>query len=283
MLAIAGPTASGKSALAVELAQRVGGEVLNADALQVYDGLQVLTARPTEREMGGVPHHLFGHVDPATRYSVGAWSRDAAEVIADILARGRRAVLVGGTGLYFKALFEGLAPVPEPGEAALSHAKALDPVALRDAAERLDPVAVARTDGDPQRLVRIVAVAVGTGKALSDWQAETAPLVRDWRGWVLELERERLYARIEARFDTMVRSGGLAEAESFASRGLARDLPSMKAIGVAELLQVVRGEMELDVAVELAKRNTRRLAKRQMTWFRNQCADWERVEVAQGG
>ena len=279
VLAIAGPTASGKSALAVALAKAVGGEVVNADALQVYGGLRVLTALPDTADMAGVPHHLFGHVDPRARHSVGAWSREALAVLADLRARGRTAILAGGTGLYFRALFEGLAEIPEPEPDALAQAKALSASALREAAERLDPVATARTRGDPQRLIRIVAVARGTAKPLSEWQADTRPRVADWAGVVVEPPRETLYARIEARFDAMVAGGGLEEAARFAALGLPDDLPASKAIGLAELVRAARGEIGLDTALGLAKRNSRRLAKRQTTWFRNQCGEWPRVGV----
>ena len=278
VLAIAGPTASGKSALALRLAQEVGGEIVNADALQVYDGLQILTARPTASDMESIPHHLYGHIDPATRYSVGAWARDAVVVIREATTP---VILVGGTGLYFKALFEGLAEIPEPSAQGRAEAQALLDLGvddLRDCAEELDPVATARVLGDdPQRLLRIVSVALGTAKPLSAWQADTRPLVTDWFGVVVETDRESLYARIESRFDTMLARGGMEEATAFATRDLPPDLPAAKAIGVAELTAAARGELTSGEAIMLAKRNTRRLAKRQMTWFRNQTSDWLRV------
>ena len=276
VVAIAGPTASGKSALAVELAEAVGGEVVNADALQVYGGLHVLTARPADAEMRGVPHHFFGHVAPSRRYSVGEWTREVLPAIQDIATRGRTAVLVGGTGLYFTSLFKGLAEVPDVPETVRAELSDLDDGALATLARDLDPVAVSRLAApDRQRLLRIAGVARATGRALSEWQADTRPLVTDWAGVVVEDDRDSLYARIEARFDAMLEGGGLDEVRPLA--GLSRDLPALKAIGVSHLLRHLDGELTAEEAVSLAKRDTRRLAKRQGTWFRNQCGDWPRV------
>ena len=280
-MAVAGPTASGKTALAVELARAVGGEVVNADALQVYRELRVLTARPTRAEMGGVPHHLFGHVAAGVRYSVGDWVRDAVPVLEDLRARERRAVLVGGTGLYFQALFRGLAEVPEVPEDVRALVAGMDGDELEMHARALDPEAASRLQGhDPQRLTRIVEVALGTGTALSEWRRETVPVVREWAGVVVEPDREALYRRIDARFDAMMERGALEEARGVAH--LARDLPALKAIGVSHLLRHLDGGLELSAAVELARRDSRRLAKRQGTWFRGQAGDWPRVEMGAG-
>ena len=259
------------------MAEALDAEIVNADALQVYSGLNVLTARPSEADILCVPHHLYGHIDPATPYSTGQWAREAMAAIEDIAARGRRALLVGGTGLYFRSLFDGIAHIPDPGEAARDSARSLlSDARLLDEAERLDPVATARLEApDPQRLMRIVSVALGTGKPLSAWWADTLPLVPDFAAVVVEVPRDRLYARIEARFDRMLEAGAMAEAEALAHLDPA--LPALKAIGVGHLLAAARGEMELSEAVELSKRDTRRLAKRQGTWFRNQHGDWPRV------
>jgi tRNA dimethylallyltransferase len=264
---IAGPTASGKSAMAIKLAQAVGGEVINADALQVYSGLRILSARPSAAEEASVPHHLFGHIDPSVRYSVGHWLREVEPVIIDVLARGRVPIVIGGTGLYFKALTQGLAKVHAPSEARKQQA----------AAERLDPIAFARILGnDPQRLLRLTEVALGTGKPLSAWQADTRPVVPPefWQGIVLLPEREALYGRINARFDQMASNGGMEEAARIATLGLDPMLPAMKAIGLRELIAVNSGDMELEQGLERAKRETRRFAKRQYTWFRGQAKDW---------
>ena len=277
VLLIAGPTASGKSGLAVRLAQAVGGEVINADALQVYSDIRVLSARPTEREMGSVPHHLFGHVDGRTVYSVGEWVRDAVPVILDVLARGRVPIVVGGTGLYFRALLEGLADIPAVPTELDAELNTLPTAELRRRAEALDPVAAARVLGDdPQRLARIVGVAESTGRALSDWQAKTRPLVptRFTHRAVLMPERSTLYARIDARFDAMLEQGALEEARTVAARDYPARASLPKAIGLSHLLSHLRGECDLAEAVETAKRDSRRLAKRQSTWFRNRCGDW---------
>lgn len=286
ILFIAGPTASGKSAWACELAKSVGGEIINADAMQVYAELQVLSARPDAGEMAGIPHHLFGHIAGDVRYSTGQWLREVQPVILDVLARGRVPILTGGTGLYFKALGEGLAQIPKVTESAMARAQdILDGQgisALRAKAEALDPIASARVLGDdPQRLLRIVSVHMETGRALSEWQAQTRPIIlpRFCCRAVLLPERETLYARINARFGAMVENGGLEEAKRVFAKGYDASLPMMKAIGLQQLLPYLRGQMALEAAIELAKRDTRRLAKRQFTWFRGQAKDWEVIET----
>ena len=283
---IAGPTASGKSAFAVNLAQKCDGEVINADALQVYDKLHVLSARPSDTEMQAIPHHLFGHIDPSERYSTGKWLKEADALIIEILARGKTPILVGGTGLYFKALTEGLAQVPPMGEGARQESQSiLDDEGievLRAKAEQLDPVATAKILGnDPQRLLRIVGVALGTDKSLSVWQQDTRPVLPrgTWRGTVLLPPREALYAKINARFEDMVLGGGLTEAKTIRALNLAPDLPAMKAIGLRELIAYLDGETTLERAIELAMRNTRRFAKRQHTWLRSQMQDWEIIST----
>jgi len=284
ILFLAGPTASGKSALSLHAARALDGEVINADSMQVYDGLGVITARPQADDMEGVPHHLFGVIDPAERCSVGQWARLALAAIKDVTGRGQRAILVGGTGLYFKALAEGLAPTPEISQSVIAEVNALYDTggleALRAEAEQMDPVAAARIEaGDRQRLMRVIAVAKVAGRPLSDIQAETRPLIAPERalGVVIAPDREALYARIEARFDQMVSQGALEEARAFAERGLAADLPAMKAVGLPPLMAHVLGRLDLDEAIDLAKRDTRRYAKRQFTWFSNQHADWARI------
>lgn len=277
VICIAGPTASGKSAYAVRVAKAVGGEVINADALQVYSDLHILSARPTEEEESGVPHHLFGHVAGDVRYSTGEWLRDVEPVILDCLAREVVPVLVGGTGLYFRALLQGMADIPAiDDQTERETARLLDEDgigALRALAQRLDPTATARVLGeDPQRLQRIVNVARGTSRALTAWQANTRPVVplRFARYCVLTPPRETLYARINARYDQMLRGGGLEEARRVFDMDYDENLPMMKAIGLRQLRSYFKGVSSLDEAVEDAKRESRRFAKRQMTWFRNQ-------------
>lgn len=283
VVCIAGPTASGKSALAIELAQSLGGEVINADALQVYADLRVLSARPDAAESAAVPHHLFGHVDASVRYSVGAWLRDAEPVILDVLARGRVPIVTGGTGLYFKALTQGLANVPAvsaAGRAQAAQIAAQGIAVLRDRARGLDPVAAARVLGDdPQRLLRITEVALGTAKPLSVWQSDTRPVIPRgyWCGLVLLPDRAALYERINARFDGMAQSGGYDEAAALAARGLDPMLPCMKAIGLRELMGIQSGALTEKDGLEAAKRETRRFAKRQYTWFRGQAPNWPKA------
>ena len=285
-LLIAGPTAAGKTALSLAAAEILGGDIINADSMQVYDGLPLITAQPDAGERARAPHHLFGTIDPAMRYSVGEWTRDALALITECRARGRVPVLVGGTGLYFNALVRGLAPVPEIG--AVTRRRVADMLdaaglsGLRAEALRLDPVAARRVEAaDRQRLMRIVEVALETGRPLSAFQADTvAPLAAGtWRGIVIEPDREALYARIDHRFDSMLNAGALDEVAAFAARSLDPDLPASKALGVPQLMSHLRGETSLDDAVSLAKRDSRRYAKRQGTWFRNQAASWDRINT----
>lgn len=284
VLLIHGPTASGKSALALRVAQAVDGEIVNADALQLYSDLTALSARPTPEETAGVPHHLFGVADGADGWSVGRWARAAGPVIDEIMARGRTAVVVGGTGLYFKALTDGLADIPPtPAAVRAGVGKTFDTLGearFRELLASVDPVAEARiAPGDRMRLSRAMEVLEVTGKPLTAWQAKTAPaLPADaWRAVVIEPERDLLYARCDARFEVMLERGALDEVRALIARGLDPDLPVMKAVGVRELAAHLRGEISLVEAAELARRETRRYAKRQLTWLRNQTPDWPRI------
>ncbi len=284
VLLIHGPTASGKSALALRVAQAVDGEIVNADALQLYSDLTALSARPTPEETAGVPHHLFGVADGADGWSVGRWARAAGPVIDEIMARGRTAVVVGGTGLYFKALTDGLADIPPtPAAVRAGVGKTFDTLGearFRELLASVDPVAEARVaPGDRMRLSRAMEVLEATGKPLTAWQAKTAPaLPADaWRAVVIEPERDLLYARCDARFEVMLERGALDEVRALIARGLDPDLPVMKAVGVRELAAHLHGEISLVEAAELARRETRRYAKRQLTWLRNQTPDWPRI------
>ena len=286
VLLIAGPTASGKSALALRLAERLHADIVNADALQLYADLRLLTARPSPDEEARAPHHLFGVADGADGWSVGRWLKTALPVIEDIVARGRRAIVVGGTGLYFRALTQGLAEIP-PVPAAARQAAAetferLGEDAFRAALAERDPLAAARiAPGDRQRLTRAYEVAQATGRALSAWQADTrAPLAPEqWRAVVMEPERQTLYARCDARLTAMVAAGALEEVRALMTRGLDPALPVMKAVGYRELAAHAAGELSLDDALALARQETRRYAKRQLTWLRNQTPDWPRVRT----
>ena len=279
---IAGPTASGKSALALRLADAVGGEIVNADALQLYRDLRVLSARPSPEEEARTPHHLFGIVDAAEGWSVGRWLVAATQALAGISGP---AVVVGGTGLYFKALTQGLANVPPvPAAFRASVAEQYDvygEAAFRELLARVDPAAVQRiAPGDRQRLCRAREVFEATGKSLSDWQGETAgALDEPWNAVVLEPPRDALYARCDARLAAMVEEGALEEAAALSARGLAPSLPALKAVGYRELAAHLAGELTLDEAIAAAQQETRRYAKRQMTWFRNQTPDWPRIDA----
>ena len=281
---IAGPTGAGKSAFALALAEATGGEVVNADAMQVYRDLRILSARPSPEDEARAPHHLFGVVDGAASWSVGKWQAAAAQVLADIAARGRPAIVVGGTGLYFRALTTGLAAIPQvPPEVRAATARTFDllgEAAFREQLREHDPAAAERIyAGDRQRLSRAWEVFEATGRALSDWQGATGPGPLGERGRAVAIEptRDVLYARCDARFEAMVTGGALAEVEALVARGLGPAAPVMKAVGVRELAGHLSGELSLEQAVEQAQRETRRYAKRQLTWLRRQTPDWPRV------
>ncbi len=278
---IAGPTASGKSALAVRLAQVLGGEILNADSMQLYRDLRLLTARPSAEEESQAPHHLFGTVDAARGWSVGQWLRAATDIIA---ATGRPVIVVGGTGLYFRALTQGLAPAPEippevRREATEDYARIGEP-AFRERLAGHDPAAAARiSPGDRQRLVRAWEVFLATGRPLTELQGlgEGALPAGAWRAVALEPPREALYARCDARLEVMIAEGALDEVRALMARDLDPELPAMKAVGVREFAAHLRGETTLPEALAAAQRETRRYAKRQTTWMRGQMADWPRL------
>jgi tRNA dimethylallyltransferase len=283
-LLIAGPTASGKSALALRAARAM--EIINADALQLYRDLRVLSARPADEEMASAPHHLFGVADGVDGWSVGRWLRAAQAVLAEIAARRRLAIIVGGTGLYFRALTRGLAEAPAAPAAVTAEAERLFDVegeaSLRGALRALDPAAEARiAANDRQRLVRALAVARATGRALSDWQADTTPALPpgSWRGVVVEPPRAVLYDRCDARLEAMVAGGALEEAAALTARSLDAGLPVMKAVGLRELAEATHEQTSATAALEAARTATRRYAKRQLTWFRHQTPDWPRIDA----
>jgi len=288
ILLIAGPTASGKSALALRLAREIGGEIVNADALQLYRDLRVLSARPAADEMAQAPHHLFGVADGADGWSAGRWLREALAVLAGIADRGRPAIVVGGTGLYFRALTQGLAEAPPAPAAVAAEAERLydqeGEAAARTALRAVDVEAEARIGPrDRQRLTRALAVARATGRPLSTWQAETRPALdaSAWRGVVIEPVRQVLYARCDARLAAMVETGAAQEAAALITRRLDPRLPVMKAVGLRELAAAAAGETSLASALEAAQVATRHYAKRQLTWFRHQTPDWPRIDAAE--
>jgi tRNA dimethylallyltransferase len=273
---IAGPTASGKSALALELAAALDGTIINADSQQIYRDLKILSARPDAAALRRVPHRLYGFLDAAERGSVGRWRGLALAEIAAAQAKGSLPFLVGGTGLYLRAVQHGLAAIPPipaaiRAEAAMLHDE-IGGTAFRERLIALDPAAAARLpSGDRQRLLRAWEVVRATGRPLGDWQqgsAESAPC--RFATVLMMSPREALYAACDARFAAMIAKGGVEEAAALVARGLAPDLPAMKAVGVPELLRYLRGEIGLAEALAAGQRATRRYAKRQMTWFRHQ-------------
>lgn len=279
---IAGPTASGKSALALRLASELDGVIVNADSMQVYSGLRVLTARPGDADLRAAEHRLYGHVPPDRAYSTAEWLRDVA-AMRDV---GGTPIFVGGTGLYFTALTEGLSSMPAiPAEIRAHWRGRLEgegAAALHAVLCERDPETAARLrPADGQRIVRALEVLDASGQSIRHWQSSReAPLVdlASSRAIVIEPDRAALAARIDRRFDLMMGEGALAEAERILARKLDPTLPAMKAIGLRELGGYLRGEWKLEEAVTRAKAATRQYAKRQTTWFRHQFGtEWERV------
>lgn len=275
---IAGPTASGKTALALEIAARQGGRIVNADALQVYDGWRVLTARPSPEEEAAAPHALFGHVPFDAEYSTGHWLRE----VAALLSEGPRPIIVGGTGLYFTALTEGLADIPATPPDVRAEADALDPVAMLTDLDREDPEIAARIDRqNPMRIQRAWEVLRATGRPLSAWQADTpAPALplSCAQPLLLDAGRDWLADRIERRFDLMLEAGALEEARAL-EPVWHRAAGAKKAIGGPELIAVIRGEMTVQQAREAAIIGSRQYAKRQRTWFRARMGNWQAVPL----
>ncbi len=283
---IAGPTASGKSALALKLAEDFGGIVINADSMQVYRDLHVITARPAPDEEACAPHRLYGHVDAAENYSVGRWRADAATALAVAKQESQPAIVVGGTGLYFNALTRGLAAVP-PIPAAIRHevrARLANEgaAALHAELKVRDPRGAARLMPDDRtRVARALEVVLATGRSLSDWRENNEPASVDLAGAAkvfLMPDRDELFRRIDARFDAMIAAGALEEVSALAARKLDPNLPAMKAHGVPWLIRYLRDEITLAQAMERTKLETRQYTKRQATWFRNQFPEFKWVE-----
>ncbi len=277
VLAIVGPTAAGKSELALELALALEGEIVNGDALQVYRGLDLGTAKPSAEERARVRHHLIDVLEPRERYSAGEFARRASAAIAEIEGRGRLPIVVGGSGLYFRALFEGLSPVP-PGDPELRGALRLRLVAeglealRRELAERDPDTAVRLAAGDTQRILRALEVVLASGRPLSSWIAEQPFGVRPFSALRigLTLPRGILYDRIEGRVARMMERGWLQEVRGLIASGLSPELPAFQAIGYRQLCRHLLAEWSLEAAVEEIVRATRRFAKRQLTWFRKE-------------
>jgi tRNA dimethylallyltransferase len=285
---IAGPTASGKSALALALAEKLSGVIVNADSMQVYRDLRIITARPTPEDEARVPHHLYGQVDAAENFSVGRWCTEAADVLATMQCEA--AIIVGGTGLYFNALTRGLAAVPpipaQIRDAVRARLASDGAAALHAELARRDPAAAARLmPGDRSRVTRALEVVLATGRSIVQWHEANMPAsVNAARAAKIFLmpDRDALLRRIDARFDAMMAAGALDEVRALAARHLDPNLPAMKAHGVPWLIRHLSGEIALAEAVAGGKRDTRRYTKRQATWFRNQLPDFVWVEPDRG-
>jgi tRNA dimethylallyltransferase len=279
---IAGPTASGKSAMAMRLAEDVGGTIVNADSMQVYRELRVLTARPSLDDEARVAHVLYGHVPAGEAYSAGRYAREAAAAIAEVRASGRVPVIVGGTGLYFRALLQGLSPIPaisnDIRQRWRAEAERLGAAGLHGVLAARDPEMAARLrPSDPQRVTRALEVLDATGRSLAAWQQVPGTPILDETAterFVVLPDREDLYRRCDARFEAMLAAGALEEVRALMALGLDPGLPSLRALGVQALAAHLAGAMSLDEAREAAKRQTRNYAKRQLTWLRGQMQAW---------
>jgi tRNA dimethylallyltransferase len=288
---IAGPTASGKSALALALARKTGGIIVNTDSMQVYRDLKAITARPTPDEEAEVPHRLYGHVDAAVNFSAGAWVADAAQVLRQANAEQRLPIFVGGSGLYFKALTRGLSAVPpiptEVREAVRARLEHDGVEALHAELARRDPSSAERLKSrDRTRIARALEVVEATGRSLSDWHREgLPPLLPEgtFRALFLDPERDVLYARIDARFEAMLKAGALEEVARLAARKLDPLLPAMKAHGVPALISHLAGDLTLEDASVIGRADTRHYAKRQFTWFRHQLPEFEWMKPEAAG
>jgi tRNA dimethylallyltransferase len=279
---IAGPTASGKSALALEIAEQLGGAIINADSMQVYDGWRVLTARPAPSDEARARHMLYGHVPQEADYSAGQWLRE----VAPLLAEGPRPIIVGGTGLYFAALTEGLAEIPPTPADVRAKADALRlggdlHAGLSRMIAALDAATAARIDlQNPMRVQRAWEVQRATGRGLADWQDATPPPLlplAQCHALLLDADRDWLNARIAVRLDTMIGAGALDEVRANMEQPASRQ--SAKAIGAPELAAYLRGEHSLEAATEAATIATRQFAKRQRTWFRARMTGWQRIAL----
>lgn len=281
---IHGPTASGKSALSIALAKRFDGEVINADSMQVYSDLQVISARPSDEDMADIPHHLFGHIDAADRYSTGRWLSDVGPVIQDVQRRGKVPIVIGGTGLYHLCLVEGLSeipPVPDEIRADVTEISRQGVAALYEALKKVDPeIADQLGAGDRQRLARALEVYLTTGRSIRSFQtARSRPPLSDgeWLGIALTPPRARLYRRIDRRFEGMLMEGAMEEVRALKDKSLSDELPIMRAHGVPWLMAYLDKSLSAEKAAENAKRDTRRYAKRQFTWIGRQFPFWPRI------
>ena len=280
-----GPTASGKSALALEIAKKQPSVIINADSAQVYSDLAILSARPGENEMEGIEHRLFGYIDGSESCSAARWAEDAKAAIAEAHERDLLPILVGGTGLYVRILLDGIAPIPEIDPDIRQEIRKMETLEAYRALQHLDPVAAGRLHAaDTTRVQRALEVVRSTGKPLDHWQRHKVGGIGGkikLHPLVLLPPREWLYRRCDTRFQEMIDRGAKEEVARLLARNLPANLPVMRAIGVAEIAHWVAGNIDRDVAAERAQIATRQYAKRQYTWFRNQSPpDWPRTEQA---
>lgn len=282
---IAGPTASGKSGAALAVAEKLGGTIINADSMQVYENLAILTARPDDDDQARAPHRLYGFVPGCEPYNVGRWIDDVSSAIRDADAKGQMPIVTGGTGLYFKALLEGLAPIPDIPVAVRDHwrSRAQDqdaPTLHRELQDR-DPVMAAKLrTSDPQRIVRALEVMEATGRSLAEWQKETGEGmfgIHDVLPFVIGPDRTHLHAKINARLDMMIEQGAINEVERLLDLSLETNLPIMRAHGVRPLAAYLKGDQSLQDAATQTKAETRQYAKRQFTWLRRNMITWNWV------
>ncbi len=286
VLMIAGPTASGKSELALQLAARFDGVVINGDSMQVYKEMRVLTARPSEAEEARAPHRLYGVLSVDDPCSAGRWVSLAQREIDAAIAQDKTPIIVGGTGLYFETLIEGIAPtpdiLPDIRSAVRDRMDRLGAAAFHEELRLKDPNMADRLrPSDRQRVMRATEVFDATGLSLTDWQAKQPagpPFEHPWLGLVVEIAREELYERCDLRLDLMVENGALDEVRTLKSLGFDRNLPAMKALGVPDFLSYLDGEVDWELALKNAKTGTRRYAKRQMTWLKRKMIAWNRID-----
>ncbi len=284
---IAGPTASGKSALALAFAELTRGIIINADSMQVYRELRILTARPSDEEEAAAPHRLYGHVASTEAYSVARWLVDMSRILDEARQLGRRPIVVGGTGLYFKALTEGLSPVPPvPGDVRAHwrrEAERLGTTALHAALADRDPIMAARLDpADAQRVTRALEVIEATGRSLAEWQKAMGPKLIDPDHALkiaIQPPRHVVHARCDLRFEQMMASGALDEVHRLMQLGLDPVLPAMRAIGVAPLAAYLSGRISRPEAIALGQTETRQYVKRQETWLKRNMIAWNHIET----
>ena len=280
---IAGPTASGKSALALALAERLGGTIINADASQLYADLRIVSARPGAGDEARVPHRLYGVLDGDDVANAARWATMARAAIVAEIAAGRLPILVGGTGMYLTSLIDGIAPVPDIDAAVRDAVRALATTAAAAALAAEDPALAARLmPGDRQRLLRGLEVMRSTGRSLLDWQREPAGGIAgdfDVRRMLVDIDREALRARVAPRLEAMLAAGALDEVAALVARGLATDRPVLRALGVAEFAALLAGRLAPDAAVAAAATATRQYQKRQLTWGRSQASNWRRIRA----